>query len=393
MLNEMKLRGLKPKDKPYKLADGGNGLYAYVSPKGSISFRYDGRLNDRRITVTLGKYPHIMTLSKARQELLRIKAQLKKGIHPSTKEINLENFSFYADAYLNKQVELSPITLKNKRKKIFKHLTKLDSIPIDKITAQDIYKIIIGVANNGSVSLAHNLASYASAIFNYLFVQGLIPLNVAFGLKAALPKDVYKKNFPAFKTKDELKYLLSELNRQERSVTYFAIHFLLHSALRSRNIRFLEWTEIDSEKHLINISNDKMKTRKGFIMPITDAMLKILTSVRKLTGHRRYVFYSEHSSSGVLSENTLAIYLQRLVGDTPGNKTITAHGIRTVFSTTMNELLSSSRAEALFDENDIEMQLAHQPRGVKGIYDHSHRVEARRHLLERWDSYLGELTS
>ena len=55
MLTDAALKSLKPKAKPYKITDR-DGMYVLVSPKGSVSFRLDYRLNGRRETVTFGKY-------------------------------------------------------------------------------------------------------------------------------------------------------------------------------------------------------------------------------------------------------------------------------------------------------------------------------------------------
>nr|WP_235559305.1 Arm DNA-binding domain-containing protein [Brevundimonas sp. Leaf168] len=55
MLTAAALKNLKPKSKPYKSTDR-DGLYAYISPGGAISFRYDYRFNGRRETLTLGRY-------------------------------------------------------------------------------------------------------------------------------------------------------------------------------------------------------------------------------------------------------------------------------------------------------------------------------------------------
>lgn len=55
MLTDTGLRSFKPKDKAYKVTDGG-GMHAAVSTTGVISFRYDYRLNGRRETLTIGRY-------------------------------------------------------------------------------------------------------------------------------------------------------------------------------------------------------------------------------------------------------------------------------------------------------------------------------------------------
>ncbi|CAM4207964.1 Arm DNA-binding domain-containing protein [Novosphingobium lubricantis] len=55
MLTDTALKKLKLKDKPYKVTDR-DGMYVRVVTNGTISFRYDYRINGRRETVTFGKY-------------------------------------------------------------------------------------------------------------------------------------------------------------------------------------------------------------------------------------------------------------------------------------------------------------------------------------------------
>lgn len=71
MLTDTKLKSLKPKDKLYKVSDR-DGLYVAVLTSGTISFRYDYRINDRRETLAIGKYGQI-TLADAREKLLEAK--------------------------------------------------------------------------------------------------------------------------------------------------------------------------------------------------------------------------------------------------------------------------------------------------------------------------------
>jgi len=50
MLTDTALRKLKPKAATYKVADR-DGMYVTVSKNGTVTFRYDYRLNGRRETL------------------------------------------------------------------------------------------------------------------------------------------------------------------------------------------------------------------------------------------------------------------------------------------------------------------------------------------------------
>lgn len=83
MLSDTSLRNLRPQEKPYKVADR-DGMYVTVSPKGTITFRLDYRLNGRRETLTIGRYgPRGISLALARERCLDAKRAVADGRSPS----------------------------------------------------------------------------------------------------------------------------------------------------------------------------------------------------------------------------------------------------------------------------------------------------------------------
>ncbi len=81
MLTDTRLKSLKPKERLYKVADR-DGMYVAVLPSGTVSFRYDYRINGRRETLAIGKYGPI-TLSEARERLREAKRLIEQGISPA----------------------------------------------------------------------------------------------------------------------------------------------------------------------------------------------------------------------------------------------------------------------------------------------------------------------
>src|SRR3546814_4600826 len=83
MLTDTALRNLKPKAKPYKASDR-DGMYVTVSPGGTVTFRYDYRLNGRRETLTIGRYgPAGISLDMAREKLIDAKKAVAQGKSPA----------------------------------------------------------------------------------------------------------------------------------------------------------------------------------------------------------------------------------------------------------------------------------------------------------------------
>ena len=83
MLTDTALRNLKPKSLTYKASDR-DGMYVTVSPTGTVTFRFDYRLNGRRETLTIGRYgPAGISLAMAREKLLDAKKAVAQGKSPA----------------------------------------------------------------------------------------------------------------------------------------------------------------------------------------------------------------------------------------------------------------------------------------------------------------------
>lgn len=69
----------KPRTAPYKIADC-DGMYVAVPPAGTISFRYDCRINRRRETLTIGRYGRGgISLALTRENLLHARRAVLEG--------------------------------------------------------------------------------------------------------------------------------------------------------------------------------------------------------------------------------------------------------------------------------------------------------------------------
>ncbi|GJL85389.1 MAG: hypothetical protein DHS20C02_11640 [Micavibrio sp.] len=80
-LNDKLCKSAKPKDKPYKLSDGG-GLYLEVTPKGSKLWRVKYRFLNNEKKLCIGEYP-VITLAEARNHRDEAKKLLANGHDPS----------------------------------------------------------------------------------------------------------------------------------------------------------------------------------------------------------------------------------------------------------------------------------------------------------------------
>lgn len=83
MLTDAALKSLKPKDKPYKVTDR-DAMYVLVTTNGTLSFKFDYRMNGRRETLTLGKYgPSGLSLARARELCVDARRTINEGKSPA----------------------------------------------------------------------------------------------------------------------------------------------------------------------------------------------------------------------------------------------------------------------------------------------------------------------
>ncbi|MBI5888960.1 MAG: DUF4102 domain-containing protein [Deltaproteobacteria bacterium] len=75
-----KTRNAKPKDKPYKLADG-DGLFLLVTPAGGKWWRFRYRYEGKEKLLSFGTYPEV-SLSDARDKRANARKQVAAGINP-----------------------------------------------------------------------------------------------------------------------------------------------------------------------------------------------------------------------------------------------------------------------------------------------------------------------
>lgn len=98
-LTDTAIRGIKPADKARKFFDG-NGLFLYVAPSGTKSWRVKYRFQGREKLLTLGTYPQL-SLKEAREASNDAKKLLRRGIDPSAQKkaaSRIEENSFEAIA-------------------------------------------------------------------------------------------------------------------------------------------------------------------------------------------------------------------------------------------------------------------------------------------------------
>lgn len=388
MLNETKIKSLKPKDKPYKIGDS-EGLYLLISPNGSKLWRFKYRFNNKEKTYSIGKYP-VIKLAEAREERLNLKKLITKNIDPNdikkkkkqevkAKEENL--FKHIAlEWYSKNSAKWSP----NHAKKILGWLDAdiipvIGDIVISEIKPPDILMVLNKIESRGALDVARRCLSICSQIFRYGIPLGKCDYDFTIGLSATL--EVRKrKNLKCIPIED-FPQLLRKLEKHNCSIlTKYALKLVILTFVRSGELRGAKWEEINFDKREWRIPEERMKMNEVHIVPLANQAIEILDNIKLLNLDSEYIFPNINNTRKIMSENTMLYALY----DMGYHNKMTVHGFRQLASTILNE--------QGYNRDAIERQLAHAERNnVRKAYNHAQYLQDRRLMMQDWADYIDEL--
>ncbi len=376
-LTDVACRNAKPESKPKKLADGA-GLYLYLAPTGTKTWRVDYRHEGKRQTTTLGQYPRV-SLATARAMRDELKRGLMEGREPLKGDaLAIQNpFQKVANEWLEAQrAAWSPKhherIAARFRRDVFPSIGKLD---IAAIEAPDLLKVIRAVEDRGAQDVASRIHQTLGAIFRYGIACGFCKRDPAADLRGALRPAPRVKHMAAL-TAGELPAFLNALAKADcEPQTRLALQLVIHTATRTNEVRFGRWDEVDGD--LWRIPGERMKMGADHVIPLSKQALGILKQLRALSDGSDLIVPGDKPGKPI-SENRMLFLVYRLGMHTKA----TVHGFRSTFSTIANE-------SEQWSADAIEKALAHSSKNaVRAAYYRGMRLEERRRLMQWWSDQL-----
>ena len=389
MLTDTKLRSLKKRSEPYRVADT-NGLCIEVRSSGAKAWRYRYRHAGRASMVTIGEYP-VMSLAEARAERDRLRALVRGGANPAlvarveraAKSEQLEStFGAIAEELLTKRAKegLSPGSVKRERRLIEKDLATITDLPITAVNAPILLTALRKLEKRGVAETAHRARSLAGRVFRYAIATGRTESNPADSLIDALEK-AQTKHFATIIDPERIGALLRDIYGYQGSrVTQAALKLAPMLFVRPGELRKAFKTDIDLDAAEWRFTTSKTGT--PHIVPLPTQAVEILSDAIRLSGTSEYVFPGIRSLRRPMSNNTINAALRYMGYD---GDTITGHGFRAMARTVLDEVLS-------FRVDFIEQQLAHAVRDPLGrAYNRTTHLSERKKMMQAWADYLDTL--
>ncbi|UAN41049.1 tyrosine-type recombinase/integrase [Enterobacter sp. JBIWA008] len=387
-LTDIKVKSAKPTDKAYKLTDGG-GMYLLVKPNGSKYWRLKYRFVGKEKMLSFGVYPDV-SLADARQKRDEARKVLAAGGDPGevkkadklAQKLSTENtFEAIAREWHRQKADRWSLRYRDEiidtfEKDIFPYLGRR---PIAEIKPMELLETLRRLEKRGALEKMRKVRQRCGEVFRYAIVTGRAEYNPAPDLATALatPK---KTHFP-FLTAEELPYFIRDLAGYTGSViTKTATQIIMLTGVRTQELRFARWQDIDFEKRLWEIPPEVMKMKRPHIVPLSEQVVELFQSLKPITGMYPLVFIGRNDRTKPISKESVNQVIELL-----GYKgRLTGHGFRHTMSTILHE--------QGFNSAWIETQLAHVDKNaIRGTYNHALYLDGRREMMQWYANYIEKL--
>lgn len=387
MLTDTALKNLKPKSAQYKVADR-DGMYVTVSPVGTVTFRYDYRLNGRRETLTIGRYgPDGLSLARARERCLEARRAVAEGRSPSQEKQRQKRRLAEAKTFGEFTVRwAAEARMADSTRSMRKSILDRDILPVfqnrllTEITADDLRDLCNKVKSRGAPATAIHVRDIVKQVYGFAILHGEKVANPA--------DDVGPSSIATFVPKDralspsEIRVMLSQMEHVASYPTIkLGLRLILLTLVRKGELIHATWDEVDFEKALWSIPKERMKASKAHNIYLSQQALDIMIALRTCAGGSRYLIPSRYDADKCMSNATLNRVTQLIAERAKTNslplEPFTVHDLRRTGSTILNELG--------FNSDWIEKCLAHEDgRSSRGVYNKAEYAEQRRHMLQEW---------
>ncbi len=395
LLDDIQIKHWVKKGEPIARSDGG-GLTFTLSAAGTATWILRFRIGGgRRKELTLGNYPDL-SLAKARQMAREHRVSVDKGEDPAAKKKVEKMHSKMAwtvreliDDYKQKKLvtpNLAEGTIYYRKWDLEKVvLPKLGSLEVRHVTPAKIVHVLESAKRSWTIS--KRILTSCKLLFTHACGKRLIDSNPAAGIDlVALMGERPPIRKRVMLNEEELRTLLADID-DIGVENALAFRILLATCVRSVELAKARWEHIDFDRATWWVPEDSVKTRKGFLVPLTPTVVSWFKDLRDLAGESSWVLPARTErrlrrlGDTHVGETTLWAAICRAFerGDIQIRK-FTPHDTRSTAKGHMRNMGISREIS--------ELALNHTLKGMEAIYDVREEIPERREALERWASFI-----
>lgn len=381
MLTDTKIRGLKPRDKRYQVADSG-GLVLEVRPTGSKAWLYRYRVNGKPEKLTIGSYPEI-SLAEAREMHHVARRQVERSESPTiakrqaAEEARLGNTvaDFAEHWFADYGAQSSPSWRKSVRLWLDKDvIPSLGKYKILSVTPRDILGVLDNIKARGATVSALRVRVILKQIFDFAKARQAIISNPVTEIPSKIigkPKARERTLSPA-----ELKKFFADLDAVAAGLprNKIALKIITHTLCRKMELGRARWDDIDFTANTWLIPAGNSKNGKPHLVYLSRQTKTMFEQLKVHAGESAWCLPSNFDDKKHVGQPTLNAIMYTMSAD------FTIHDLRRTGATLLNE--SGYPAEV------IEKALNHTLKGVQGVYNRAEYADQRREMLQYWSNFI-----
>jgi integrase len=400
-LSDVRCKQAKPRDKAYKLSDGG-GLVLLVNPDGARYWRWNYRFAGQQKTMALGTYPAV-GLKVARQKHKEARALLDEGMDPMGERKKAKLVSRLAaettfagvgrEWFEREQSSWVASHAERVRRRLESDVFPwLGTRPISDITPQELLAVLRKIQERGAIETAHRAKWACSQIFKYAIETGRAERDPTALFSAGALRPPVSRSHAAITDPSRFAELLRSIDAYKGGpVVRAALRLAPLVFLRPGELRKAQWSEVDLDAALWEVPGERMKRPKAekalsgsHLVPLSCQAVATFRELHALTGHGQYVFPSPRTGERPMSEGAVLAALRSMGYD---GDTVSGHGFRATARTLVVERLK-------LPAEWVELQLAHAVRDPNGrAYNRVQWLAERTDMMQAWADYLDRLRS
>ncbi|PTB21633.1 integrase [Trinickia symbiotica] len=384
-LTDIRIKSLKPKEARYFVADG-NGLVLEIMTSGSKIWRFRHSLHGRRQPLlTIGDYPAV-SLQDARERTRKYAEIVAKGISPvadAKKDRGamkrLDTVKMFAEEwYLIELASKSPEYQRTVRRALEKDVyPAIGNKPLEDVTPGDVLAICDEIKKRGAPKMALTTRNVIKRLFEYAVARQLATINPAQAVVARFVATQSSRT--RVLSPEEIGTVLRSIYTSDIRRTHkLALHLLVLTMTRKSELTEAEWSEFFLDEAVWRIPAARMKKSREHWVYLPTQAVSMLRELQSLAASERYVFPSSYGRGDKpIAKSTLNQAVRALSLDV---QHFVLHDFRRTASTHLHEMGLSSDA--------IEKALAHEIKGIKGVYNRAQYADERRRILQVWADFV-----
>lgn len=384
-LSDTRIKGLKPKAARYPVSDGG-GLLLEVMPSGSKIWRFRYSLHGKRQpTVTIGEYP-ATGLMAARERARKYAEIVAQGVSPVADarqdrgaEKVIDTVADFAAVWMAAEIEgKSESYSRTTRRALEKDvIPAVGNKRLADVTPGDVLAICDKIKGRGAPKMALTTRNVVKRMYEFAIARQMATANPAQSIAARFIATSESRT--RVLSPDEIGIMLRGIYASDiRRPLKLALHLLVLTMVRKSELIEAKWDQFDLDGAIWRIPADAMKMRKEHWVYLSTQAVKMLRELREIGHGTTFVFPSTRGRvEAPIAKPTLNTAVKSLGLEM---EHFVLHDFRRTASTHLHEMGLPSDA--------IEKALAHEIKGIKGVYNRAEYAEERKRILQHWASFV-----